>query len=490
MTSTHLNFITIFALFSWPLVALLLYKTRPVGDATLWTILGGYMLLPAVVEVKFPMIPALDKTSIPNVAAFLGCILATPKTIRLWYGFGLVEICVLALVIGPFVTSELNADQVVVGGAVLPGATSYDAGSAVIFEIIDLLPFFVGRQILRSALDTENILRVLLIAGIAYSPLILLEVRLSPQLHTWIYGYFPSSFAQALRDGGFRPVVFMGHGLLVSFFVLTTAIAAAAFWRTNTRVSRLIRMPLGGVTAYLSGVLILCKTLSALAYGVVLVPLVRFAKPKLQVKIAVALVSVALLYPILRVENLVPTDLILRLAASVSTERADSLNTRFTNEDQLLERASQRFLFGWGRFGRDRIYDDFGNDISLADGRWIITMGQFGLIGFLAEFGLLALPVFRALSALRLTPSFNDKVFLAALTLILAINVFDLLPNSPLRPWTWLVAGALLGRAESVRAFARRQRNSLTQNLNGHSELSAARDFRPLDEPSPGPARY
>ena len=88
-------------------------------------------------------------------------------------------------------------------------------------------------------------------------------------------------------------------------------------------------------------------------------------------------------------------------ANSISEERAESLRVRFDNEQQLLERASQRFLFGWGRWGRSRIYDEYGKDISLTDGRWVITLGQFGVLGFLAEFGLLAFTVLRAASALR-----------------------------------------------------------------------------------------
>src|SRR4029078_9517246 len=112
--------------------------------------------------------------------------------------------------------------------------------------------------------------------------------------HSWIYGYFPSQFAQAMREGGFRPVVFMGHGLPVAFFAMTAAVASAALWRTQIFVHRL---PPAGVTAYLSGVLVLCKTLGALIYGAVLIPLVRFAKPNIQLRVAVVLVTIALVYP-------------------------------------------------------------------------------------------------------------------------------------------------------------------------------------------------
>ena len=54
-------------------------------------------------------------------------------------------------------------------------------------------------------------------------------------------------------------------------------------------------------------------------------------------------------------------------------------------------------------------------------------MGTFGIVGFLAEFGLLALPVFRISSALRFAATTKEKIFLAALTVILAINLIDLI---------------------------------------------------------------
>ena len=46
----------------------------------------------------------------------------------------------------------------------------------------------------------------------------LVEVRLSPQINTWIYGFFQHDFIQMMRYGGFRPIVFLPHGLWVAFF--------------------------------------------------------------------------------------------------------------------------------------------------------------------------------------------------------------------------------------------------------------------------------
>lgn len=398
------------ALLLWPVVAIWLYQTRPVGKATLWTILGALLLLPVGAFIKLaPGIPQLDKVSIPNLAALLGCFFFVRRPIRFWNGFGLTEILLLTLLIGPFITSQLNGDEVLSGGRLLPSVGNYDALSAVVAEFIFLIPFFLGRQVLKNAADNADIFRVLVLAGLAYSLPMLFEIRMSPQLHHWVYGYEPSSFLQQIRDGGFRPVVFLGHGLSVAFFTMTTFVAATALWRLKAYV---VRLPAVGVTAYLGMMLILCKSFGALTYGLIFSPLVRWASPKLQVRIALVLVSLALVYPLLRSADLVPATAIVDAVGSVSAERAGSLQTQFDQEQQLLDRALQRPLFGWGRFGRARIYGSYyGNDVSLTDGRWIVTLGQSGLLGFAAEFGLLAFCVFRAASALKFTTSEIDKSY-------------------------------------------------------------------------------
>jgi hypothetical protein len=454
----NLNVTTLLALFGWPVVAVWLYSTRPIGQATLWTILGGFLLLPVDAVIKFDMIPQLDKYTIPSFVALAACTLIKGRTIRFGNRFGLAEVLILGFLASPFITSALNSDPILVGRRVLPGAGIYDGISAAFNQFVVLIPFLLGRQFLRRAVDTEDIMRTLVGAGLAYSVPMLLEVRMSPQLHTWIYGYFPHDlFIQQIRDGGFRPVVFLGHGLPVAFFAMTALVAAAALWRAQTRIARL---PCSGVAAYLSLVLFFCKSLGALSYGAVVAPLVRFATPRVQLRAAAALVMVALCYPLLRSSDLVPTQIMVAATQLISVDRAGSLESRFNNERQLLDRASQRLWFGWGRFGRARIYDNNGYDTDLPDGYWVITLGQFGLIGFVTTFGLLGLTVFRAAHALKFEVSSRDANFLAALALIIAIYIFNLVPNSDLFPWTWLLVGALLGRAEALGEAFRARRLS------------------------------
>jgi hypothetical protein len=409
-------------------------------------------MLPVGTAIKFEQIPAFDKQSIPNITALICCALFVGRMPKFFRGFGLPEILLLVLLIGPFVTSMFNTDPIQIGETFLPGVGSYDALSASVTQFIFVLPFFLGRNFLQSSEDNSDILRVLVIAGLAYSVPMLFEIRMSPKLHNWIYGYNQFSFAVESRYGGFRPVVFTENGLDLAFFAMTTAVAAAALWRTQTRIGRFVP---GGITAYLSFVLMLCKSMGALLYGAVLVPLVRWASPRLQLRVACVLAALAFSYPMLRVADLIPTTSILEAASAMSTERADSLKTRFDNEDQLLERAWQRRWFGWGRYGRNRVYNGYmGRDSSITDGHWIITIGIFGLVGFVAEFGLIALAVFRAAAALKFATTMQDATYLGALALIVAINNFDLLPNASISPWTWLLVGSLMGRADALYASA------------------------------------
>lgn len=455
------NLFASFSLIAWPFVALYFYSSRPAAAATVWTVLAAYMLLPVGTFFKIEMIPQFDKTSIPNLCALVGCMVVARRPSRTTSGVGVVEVLVVFCIVGPLFTSMLNGDPIYIGSSVLPGVGFYDGTSALITQLIMLIPFFLARKFLRNAADIQTLLSALSFAGLAYSVLLLYEIRFSPQLHNWVYGYYPSDFIQTMReDGGYRPMVFMGHGLIASFFAMTALVASAALWRARVRVVKFASN--GAITIYLSVVLLLCKSAATIVYGTVLVPAVSWLKPRLQMRIAIILVSIALLYPALRTLELFPTGALVDIASWISPERASSLQYRFDQEGLLLNRASERYLFGWGRYGRNRIYvadwRGIAGDTSVTDGAWIIVFGQFGVVGFIAQFGLLAISVFRAAKALKFAESFNDSLFLSTIALIVAVNLVDLLPNSGLSPLTWLMAGSLLGRSELILAGSRNRK--------------------------------
>jgi hypothetical protein len=453
------NWFAVVALFSWPVAAFLLLKTFNVSQALLWAILGGQLLLPAGSALKLPMVPLLDKASITSLAIFLGCIvggLLRPANSR---KLSLVDVLMLSFVVSPLITAMLNGDVIPKPDGVLPSVGLYDGVSSVISQTIVVIPFILGRNILTTEASTEQILYCLVLAGLFYSLPMLFEIRMSPQLQAWIYGFMPGDFYQEARDGSFRPTVFMGHGLVAAFFTVTCALASCILWRVRAAVRDVNAKIL---TLYLTSVLLLSKSFGASLYALFLMPLIRLGSTRLLVRIATILAALVLFYPTLRALDLIPIQTIDETIRAIDPDRANSLQTRFDNEGKLLDHAMERPLFGWGRYGRSRLFSDAsGRDDSITDGRWIITIGTYGIVGYIAEFGLLAFSVFQASSAARFAANERDASLLAGLSLIVAVNLVELLPNSAILPWTWLLAGALVGRAESLRVGAR-QKSSVT----------------------------
>tara|TARA_R110002095_G_scaffold195603_3_gene174270 strand:- start:456 stop:1838 length:1383 start_codon:yes stop_codon:yes gene_type:complete len=432
----------------WPLLAIYWYKTKNINTATLWTIVGGFMFLPVKTFVDFPMIPPLGKETVPVIAALIGCLLIKKKKIAYFSELGNIKYLVVALLLIPFCTAVLNSGAVNIGGRYLPGLSYYDGLAATLNQFLLITPFFIGRQFFKTYEHQLLMFKFLVVAGLLYSIAELFEVRMSPQLHTWAYGYFPHSFVQQYRFGGFRPVVFMGHGLLVAFFTVVALMSAVALWKNKVQIKNYSPAI---VSYYLFVVLIFCKSIASILFGMFGFFAIKFIRPKMQHKIAILLVSLAMLYPMMSIVEVFPHQTIINAAESMSPERAESIKYRFDNERILLSHAREHLFFGWGGWGRNRVYsEETGEDLSVTDGRWIITFGLSGLIGFLTEFGLLAFPVIRAYKASRYLKSKSEITLLAAHALLISIVMIDQLPNASLGPWLWLLAGILLGRSEKI----------------------------------------
>ncbi len=436
----------------WPIFSIRLYQTKTIQVATLWTILGGFMFLPVRTEVDLPLIPPLGKNSIPVISALLGCWFIKQQKILFFTGNGLFKFLVISIFLVPFITTELNNDAIILAGRFIDGLNHHDALSATLKQFLFIAPFFIGRRFFRTYENQILMFKVLVVAGLYYSLLMLFEIRMSPQLHSWIYGYYPHSFLQQMRQGGFRPMVFMGHGLLTSFFITMVLTSAIVLWKNKEKATR---FSASKVSYYLLVVLLLCKSIASLSYGLFTFFLIKRAAPKRQIHFAIILVLLALLYPSLSILKIFPHQKISEVAASINADRAQSLDFRFKNEEVLLEHARERFFFGWGGWGRNRVYDERGKNKTVTDGRWVITFGQFGWIGFLLEFGLLGMTVFKANIASRLIKNKKELNLISAHALLVGVILIDQLPNASLAPWLWFLAGILLGRVEAIIAHTK-----------------------------------
>jgi len=442
------NDIAYLVLILWPLLAIYLYRTKTLQTATLWTVVGGFMALPVSTIIDFPLIPPLGKHSIPILSALVGVWFVKGKSVSLKGNYGWVKYLLVLFFLSPIITVLLNGDRINTGGMILPGLTVRDILSTMINQLLFIAPLLFGRQFFRTYEQQLVMFKTLIVAGLIYSIPILIEIRLSPQLHTWLYGYFPHSFGQQKRFGGFRPVVFMGHGLWVAFFVAVVTLSAIALWKNGEKIRQLSSAK---VSLYLLAILILCKSMASLLYGIYAYFLIKYTSVKTQFRLSITLVTIALLYPNMSLLNIFPHQQVANVAAIIDEDRAGSLMFRFDQESELLKHGSEKFFFGWGGWGRSRLYnEETGRDESVTDGRWIITFGKFGWLGFIAEFGLLAMTVFRAYKASKLVNDKKELNLLSAHAILVSFLMVDQIPNASLKPWLWLLAGILLGRSEDI----------------------------------------
>lgn len=431
----------------WPVVAWLLWSRLDAARALIWTLLAGYLLLPpAQAAFDLPVVPDMNKVSIPNLMA-LACALFLRRDTVPVFPLGTVGRVLMALyVISPFATVLTNGDPIIGTGAYIPGMSLYDSLAVMVSQAIDLLPFILARRYLGAPEAMRAMLVAFAVSGLAYSLPILIEARMSPQLNVWVYGFHQHDFAQTIRFGGYRPMVFLPHGLWLAFFVLMALVSATVLARRSTGA---MRRRWGLAALWLMLMLVLARSAGPMVYAALALPVVLVLPLRTQFLLAGGLAVLVISYPLLRGAHLLPMHAITETAAQYSEDRAGSFAFRVDNEERLLARAQERPWFGWGAYGRNLIYDmETGEVLTISDGAWIIVLGIYGWGMYLAQFGLLVLPLL-GMARRALQRRIGAELWpVAGVAVILAFNLVDLLPNATLIPLTWLMAGAVLGHLE------------------------------------------
>ncbi len=156
----------------------------------------------------------------------------------------------------------------------------------------------------------------------------------------------------------------------------------------------------------------------------------------------------------------------------------------------LSEKALRRAMWGWGRFGKSRVYDENGKDISTTDGLWIITLGISGIVGLTAVTAIYLLPGIRFWWRTR-AADWSDPSFAAisAFSVILGLYAIDNILNAMVNPVITVCMGAVTAAAlrrmtpEAVTAAAPSSRTSRCAR-----RIIAGRSGR-LSKPPGGAAR-
>ena len=418
------------ALIAWVPLALLLFATLPRGRAALAGVIIATLFLP-IGSIAIGGLPDYDKSNATAVGLLVAVIVFDHgRMVR--FRFSRLDLPMLVFCAAPFMTSQLN------------GLGIYDGCSSVALQVLRFgVPYFVGRLYCTTPQDLRDLAVGLVLGGLVYMPLCLWEVRMSPQLHAQVYGFQQHKFGQTRRFGGFRPTVFMQHGIMVGIWMTLTTLTSLWLWRAGI-LRRLFGLPMGLLIIGMVVTCVLCKSLGALLLlvgGVVLLFLTVYLRTRALVFLLALLPSA---YISSRVLGWTGESAVWVIETYIDPARAKSMGARFGYEETQLEHVSTRPFFGWGRWGRDRPRGEPGQIITITDSMWVLLLGQFGLIGMGAYFLTLTVPVF--MTAFRLEPSqlaSRAAAPVLCLAVVLGIYAADKLLNGMPNPVFMFLAGGL-----------------------------------------------
>jgi hypothetical protein len=374
-----------------------------------------------------PGLPDYTKTFATCVGTLLGISLFHTKQFFM-YRASWLDTAPLIFCFSPFLSSLVN------------GLGAYDGVSAAFHQSVTWgVPYLIGRLVYLGRNDLIPLAVSCVGCALVYVPLCLWEVRMSPQLHTIFYGFHQHSFGQTMRFGGWRPTVFMEHGLQVALWMGFCLLISYLFWRRALPSSRSKYSSV--ILLSLMGTFLLLKSLGAIALvaiAILLFELVQFTRLRwLYLLLPVCVIS----YLLVRGLGIgSPNTLVSFVRDKISVDRAESLQFRLDNEDLLADKARQQIWLGWGSWGRNRVFDEHGKDLTVTDGLWIIIFGTQGVLGLSAFYAMQLM----APTGCLVSGRFRKNAPTIGLALGCLISTVDTLPNAVTIPIFQVVLGALV----------------------------------------------
>lgn len=433
-------------LFGWIPVVLVLFSLLPARKAVIAAYLFAWLFLP-VAGYDLPGFTEYNKITATTVGVFLGILIFDNDRLRS-LRLSLLDLPMLCFCISPLLSSLAN------------GLGGYDGLSGTSYKFLTWgLPYFTARLYFSSLTGMKDLAFFIVLGGLAYVPLCLWEVRMSPQLHQNVYGVMQHAFDQTRRGGGFRPMVFMHHGLMLGMWMAMATLLCAHLWLSRARRD-IAGAPMWLCTGALFVTTVLCKSSGAtllLFVGMAALFVMQRVRTALPI---LGLIMIPALYITLRANDTWGGEQAIAAASMISEDRAGSLRFRLEAEDKLSVHAMQRPLFGWGTWGRNFVARGDGSDrMVIADGLWILTLGTQGLFGVVSLFLSGLLPVFAFLrrypARVWHTPAISSA---AVCGVALSLYMIDNLMNAMVNPIFMLMAGGLAGVALRRKPLGRRTR--------------------------------
>lgn len=452
-------------MFGWIPALLNLFSQFPARKAIVIGFIGAWLFLP---KASFPLPGLPDYTKMS--ATCYGIVLATvifdaarltnfrPK----WIDIPMMMWCIC-----PFLSSMAN------------GLGPYDGFSSSMDQTISWgAPYFLGRLYLSDLAGMRQLATGIFVSGLIYSPLCIFENFMSPQLHRIFYGFNAvEDLSQSIRYGGFRPVVFMEHGLMVGMWMMAGTLCGLWLWRTGV-LKEVWGIPMSLLWPWQFFTFLMARSTGAYLYfmmgvGILLVAMIfRTALPKFMLMaLIITYLSMAVTGNFSEEKGDRIVDFI---ANTVGPDRAQSIEFRLDNEEILGEKARQQMVFGWGGWGRARVYDAWGKDISVTDSLWIIVFGNQGAVGLTFVFTAMLLPSF-CFCVLRYparTWKHPQVAGAAVMSLILPLFMLDCVLNAMTNPVFTLACGGIAGL---VVTKPKRQSKTLPGRSSGARSPQTAR---------------
>ena len=438
MPMDQANALVPLVLFGFIFVFLLLFAFLPPRRAAIASFLSAWLFMPvASYEIEgFPEYSKLFATCFGILLAvvifdFKRLIMFRPK----WHDLPIILWCLT-----PTASSIYN------------GLGVYDGFSESLSQtILWGVPYLIGRIYFTNWKELREFAIGIIISGLVYASFIIIEMRLSPQLHNWVYGAYQHKFDQTLRYGMWRPMVFMQHGLMLAFWVMTVTLLSLWMWRSNSIEYIPVpftkkRLPFKYVAIFFLILTVLCVSANAWLWmmgGLAALLISDWLKRPIVILLMMLVIPG---YIALNGLSVWPTELTIDFATGIfGEERAQSLEYRYYNEEMLTARARENWLFGWGGWGRQIPRPEWGSP-AIPDSQWVIIFGKFGVWGLSVLLLLVFAPVltfiFRYPPWIWRHPNIAPA---AVMSIILVLYMYDFMLNAMVNPVFMVSAGGLMG---------------------------------------------
>jgi hypothetical protein len=417
----------------WPLLSIGLFALLSPRRAALAVILGGWLLLPNAV-LPLPGLPDLSKPLAVALGALVGMLCFDGQRLLRWRP-SWIDAPIVLLCAVPAVSSLSNQ------------LGWYDALTASFEQAWRIgIPYVVGRIYCSDLPGVHDLAAALVLSAVLYAPLCMIEMMYGPILNHAVYAGPAADLLNTYRFGGFRPEVFLRHGLELAVWMAAATVVAVWLASAGAR-RRLAALPLWLWSALLGLMTVLMRSVNGWALALLGIATLVSLRTTRRATLFVCLMLAAPVYVGTRIATDWDAKSLVRVVRQATTVgRAQSLQYRLQQERSLMRKAWQRPGFGWGRWGRARIHNAGGEDVSVTDSAWIIAFGDSGLLGVVALFTALLLP---PLAFLARWPAFlwtaPAAAPAAALAVVLVLVTIDCCFNAFVSPPHLVIAGSLAG---------------------------------------------